>query len=55
MSVEKVKTIADIVKIAQDVVYSHLDRTARKKAEEDAKVQRIRELEAEVERLKGGR
>lgn len=55
MSVDKAKTVADIVKIAQDVLCAHLDRAARKKADEDAKMQRIRELEAEVERLKSGR
>jgi hypothetical protein len=46
------KTIAECVKIVQDVFYAHSDRKKKEHEEEEAKAKRIKELEAEVERLK---
>lgn len=51
--IDQAKTAADIVKIASDIYDAYANRKARKEADEKEK--RIKELEAEVARLKEGK
>ena len=49
-AIDKAKTAADILKVASDIYDAFANRKARKEA--DDKERRIKELDAEVERLK---
>lgn len=52
MSIERAKLAIEIVKLAQDIWHAHSDRAQKKRDEDAAKEKRIKELEAEIERLK---